>query len=112
MALARKWNLPDSSVRAIDQSRAYARALPRSASNVVCLANALAKRAGLYVGPVDSDEVEACIQQGRALLGVSDVVMGRACANLQIRVNSMTPDSGAAPAGPRTRRLRGPAAHA
>jgi putative nucleotidyltransferase with HDIG domain len=93
VALARKWMLPDTVVRSIEQSRAYVRALPRSSANVVCLANALAKKYRVYLGEIDDAEVDALIDEGRALLGLQDAVVARLCEGLVGRVQSLIPTS-------------------
>jgi len=72
VALAVKWSLPDEIVRGIRDAADYDSSDPHSQANAVRLANALAKREGVYVGSVDSDEIESQIFVGRALFGVDD----------------------------------------
>ncbi len=72
VALATKWGLPDSIGNSIRDSVDYDSSDPHSDANAVRLANALAKREGLYVGAVDEAEIESQIFVGRALFAVSD----------------------------------------
>lgn len=72
VALAAKWSLPDEIVRSIRDAADYDSTDPHSQANAVRLANALAKREGLYVGAVDSEEMEAQIFVGRALFNVDE----------------------------------------
>ena len=64
--LARKWNLPPEVASTLEGCNTYDCKKPRSSANIVCLANTLAKRSGLYVGDVDQDEVEKTDRRGPA----------------------------------------------
>ena len=44
-----------------------------SPANAVRFANALAKREGVYAGPVDMEQVETVLLIGRSMLGLDDV---------------------------------------
>ncbi len=87
--LARKWNLPPDVVQTLENCSAYDRQNPRTSANVIRLANGLAKRAGLYVGEVDRDEVERTIAAGQALVGLSNDTIDSTCRDIYVRVNSM-----------------------
>jgi putative nucleotidyltransferase with HDIG domain len=89
MALARKWQLPDDLTRAIEQSREYEPAVPRSTANVVRLANAMAKKHGLYMGDVDQVEIERAITTGRGLIRVTDELLVDISKGLYSRVGTL-----------------------
>jgi hypothetical protein len=55
----------------------------------VRFSNALAKREGLYVGPVDRDDAEALVMIGRSLLGVDEEVVGRLASGLAGRIKAL-----------------------
>jgi len=69
--IADQWRLPEAVVSAIRDLSAYEPLAGKSCQNVVRYANALAKREGIYLGPVDIDEVEVAVQEGRHFLGVT-----------------------------------------
>jgi putative nucleotidyltransferase with HDIG domain len=87
--LARKWNLPKDVIVTLENCNTYERTAPRSSANVVRLANALTKRAGLYVGAVDADEIEKVIAAGQALVGLSADVVDQTCRDIYARVATM-----------------------
>jgi putative nucleotidyltransferase with HDIG domain len=87
VALAVKWGLPDEIVRSIRDAADYDSADPHSEANAVCLANALAKREGLYVGPSDAEEIESQIFVGRALFSVDDEPLKYLTGYLKERVS-------------------------
>jgi putative nucleotidyltransferase with HDIG domain len=72
VALARSWELPEEILLAIARCERYSPEGPSSATSVVCLANALAKRAGIYAGEVDIAQVEALIYEGKQLFKLDD----------------------------------------
>ncbi len=66
--LVRSWKLNESIVHVVGSSGGYhGDAL---ATNIVCFANAMAKRQGRTVGPVDRDAVDALIAEGAERLGL------------------------------------------
>jgi putative nucleotidyltransferase with HDIG domain len=87
--LAKKWNLPREIACTLEACNSYDRSNARSAANVVCLANNLAKRAGLYVGDVDHDEVERLIATAPLVLGLSADVIDGTCSDIFARVATM-----------------------
>jgi putative nucleotidyltransferase with HDIG domain len=89
VALATKWKLPQDVVNAIEDCKRYDNDQPRSIANVVRLANALAKRAGLYVGQVSDAATEQIIITGRMLLKMSQPAVDGLCANLSGRVSTL-----------------------
>lgn len=99
--LARKWNLPPEVAKSIESCGAYDRENPKSSTNVVRLANALAKRVGLYMGDVDQKEIDRTVEAGQRLLGIKDEVMGDICREIYARVNTMVDPT------PTTRATRG-----
>lgn len=72
VALAVKWGLPESIGRSIRDAADYDSTEPHTEANAVRLANALAKREGIYVGDVDDEEIKSQIFVGRALFAVDD----------------------------------------
>jgi putative nucleotidyltransferase with HDIG domain len=72
VALAKKWMLPEAVVSTVANCSTYDEQTRCSIVNCVRLANALAKEAGLYVGPVEPAEVSDVLQSGQSVLGISD----------------------------------------
>jgi putative nucleotidyltransferase with HDIG domain len=89
VALATKWKLPAEVVRAIEDCKRYDKDKPRSIANVVCVANALAKRSGLYVGLVSDAALDQIITNGRLLLKMSAPALDGLCAGLPGRVSTL-----------------------
>ncbi|HEY0708499.1 MAG TPA: HDOD domain-containing protein, partial [Polyangia bacterium] len=87
--LAGKWNLPRELSSVLENCSTYDRSQPKSAANVVCLANNLAKRTGLYVGDVDHDEVERMIATAPVILGLPSDVIDGTCRDIFARVATM-----------------------
>ncbi len=70
VTLSTRWQLPQQAQRALRDWGAYDEAQPRSMSNIVRFANAVAKQKGLYVGKVNSEENDALVAAGAALVGM------------------------------------------
>jgi eukaryotic-like serine/threonine-protein kinase len=66
-AMARAWQLPDDVLFAIARSDRYSLDGSPTPVNLVCLANALAKRAGMYTEAVQPEELDAVIAEGMEL---------------------------------------------
>jgi putative nucleotidyltransferase with HDIG domain len=98
--LAKRWNLPADVVVTIENCTAYDRNIPRACGNVVRLANALCKRAGLYVGSVAADELEQTIESGQVIMGLQPGVSAAVSKDIYTRVATMYE---AAPRLPRVR---------
>lgn len=88
-ALARRWELAEEVSEVIASVDRYTVEKPRSTINVVRLANALAKREGLYVGKPKEAEIHDAIGAGRTLLGLTDQDLARVCNNLYGRVGTL-----------------------
>jgi putative nucleotidyltransferase with HDIG domain len=86
VALAEKWELPESVVKAIRDCGDYDAADRGCAANTVRFANAVAKREGLYVGPVDAEDNNALIMIGSSLLGFDEDFLKRVCQGLKERM--------------------------
>jgi putative nucleotidyltransferase with HDIG domain len=69
-ALARAWHLPDDVLTCIARSDRYSAEGRRAPLNMVCLANAMVKQAGIYTGPVDADELSTLVAEGMSVLGL------------------------------------------
>jgi len=71
-AMARAWQLPDEVLFAIARSDRYSIDGTASPVNLVCLANALVKRAGVYTRAVDETETAAVIAEGAELFKLTE----------------------------------------
>jgi hypothetical protein len=89
VALATKWKLPDEVVAAIENCKRYDSDRPRSTANVVRVANAMAKRSGLYVGAISDAVQEQVITTGRLLLKMSVPALDGLCRDLPSRVSTL-----------------------
>ena len=89
LALAEKWQLPDGILRCLQENLDYDNADRNALVNAVCFANALAKKVGVYVGPVDADDTDAIVMIGRSLIGVNDEVLKTLTKGLKDRVTGM-----------------------
>jgi|GEM_PF-5503764 len=89
VALARQWNLPPEISQAIDRCAAFDSLHPHDYANLVCLANAFAKRQGLYAGDVDNQQVGELVSEGQRLLALSDEAMSALGAGLYGRVGTL-----------------------
>jgi putative nucleotidyltransferase with HDIG domain len=89
LALAEKWQFPEQVVRCMQDVVEYDNADRTSLANAVCFANALAKKTGVYVGPVDADDVDAIVMIGRSLIGVNDEVLKTLTKGLKDRVTGL-----------------------
>ena len=75
VALARAWELPEEIMLAIARCERYSAEGPGTVTSVVCLANALAKRAGVYAGDTDVNQVETLIIEGKMLFKLDDAMI-------------------------------------
>jgi putative nucleotidyltransferase with HDIG domain len=87
--LARKWNLPPEVVGTIEECKAYDRGHPKSIANVVRLANALAKRAGLYAGETTQTEIDRTVDSGQHIVGLGADTVGKITKDIYARVATM-----------------------
>jgi putative nucleotidyltransferase with HDIG domain len=86
LALAEKWQLPDGILRCLQENLDYDNADRNSLVNAVVFANALAKKSGVYVGPMDADDIDAIVMIGRSLIGVNDEILKTLTKGLRDRV--------------------------
>jgi putative nucleotidyltransferase with HDIG domain len=89
IALAGKWQLPESIVRCMQENLDYDNSDRTSLVNAVVFSNALAKKCGVYVGLVDAEDVDAIVMIGRSLIGVNDEVLKTLTKSLKERVSGM-----------------------
>lgn len=82
-ALARAWLLPEDVLGCIAGSDRFAPGGMKATVNVVCLANAMAKQAGVYSGTFDAERNEALIKEGKSVLGLSDEAMEELKSSMQ-----------------------------
>ncbi|HET8934160.1 MAG TPA: HDOD domain-containing protein [Polyangiales bacterium] len=71
-AMARAWQLPDDVLFGIARSDRYSLDGTPTPVNLVCLANALAKRAGMNTRPVKPEEIDPVISEGMELFDLSE----------------------------------------
>jgi putative nucleotidyltransferase with HDIG domain len=106
-AVAAAWNLPPAIAEAILQCHAYDRGAGRDAcANLVRFANTLAKREGIYLGEVSSDEIIAAVLQGRVVLDVDEATETALLATLRERTHALTQTRAEARANDRPRAER------
>lgn len=86
LLVAAKWDMPLLVREGIGNISEFNADLPYAVANFVRLANALAKRAGIYVGPMVAEEVDRLIGEGQALLGFTADVLEEVCEGLAARV--------------------------
>jgi putative nucleotidyltransferase with HDIG domain len=72
LALARSWNLDEDVLIAIARSDRYMSESPASVTNVVCYANALAKKNGAVVGEFDVTHNDMLLREGATLFKLKD----------------------------------------
>jgi hypothetical protein len=72
IAVAKQWKLSPEVCKAIENCVEFDPVDRTCASNAVRFANALAKREGVYPGPVNAEEVETVLMIGRSMLGLDD----------------------------------------
>ena len=89
IALSEKWQLPEQVVRCVKDCTEYDNADRTSLVNAVCFANALAKKIGVYAGPIDADDVDALVMIGRSLIGISDDVLKTLSKGLKERISGL-----------------------
>jgi putative nucleotidyltransferase with HDIG domain len=89
LALAEKWQLPETILKCLQENLDYDNADRTSLVNAVVFANALAKKSGAYVGPVDADDIDAIVMIGRSLIGVNDDVLKTLTKGLKDRVTGL-----------------------
>jgi HD-like signal output (HDOD) protein len=71
-AMARAWQLPDEVLFAIARSDRYSIDGTPSPVNLVCLANAIVKRAGVYTRPVEDSEISGVIAEGSTIFHLTE----------------------------------------
>ncbi len=86
IAIARKWELPETVVKSVQRCDDYDAADRLSGVNAVRFANALAKREGIYLGAVDTADNDALIMIGCSLLGLDTSVIDRLVKDIHTRV--------------------------
>lgn len=87
LSLSKSWHLPVLVVQTVAVADSYDSTMPTSPANAVCLANALAKAAGLYAGQIDKGPVDKLIAEGRKLFALSDTDLETLTKGLKERVS-------------------------
>jgi putative nucleotidyltransferase with HDIG domain len=88
-ALVEKWQLPEGIQKCLAENLDYDNGDRTSLVNAVLFANALAKKTGIYVGPVDAEDIDALVMIGRSLIGVNDEVLKTLLKGLKDRVDGL-----------------------
>jgi putative nucleotidyltransferase with HDIG domain len=88
VALAERWDLPEEVITCLRSCDDYDVADRLSVVNVVRFANALAKRAGIYLGRVDHEDNNALIMIGTSLLGLDASTIERSTTGLQTQLDA------------------------
>jgi len=89
VVLAERWQLPGPIILCIKEAGEYDQANRQSLSNAVCFANALAKKSGIYAGPVDEEDNDALVMIGRSVIGISDDILRTLTKGLRERVTGL-----------------------
>ena len=89
LALAEKWQIGGEVLACMQAELDYDNTDRTSLVNAVCFANALAKKVGVYVGPMDADDVDAIVMIGRSLIGVNDDILKTLLKSLKDRVEGL-----------------------
>jgi putative nucleotidyltransferase with HDIG domain len=85
-AIARKWGLPEPVTHVIRDSGEYDTGDRFATANIVLLADTLAKREGIYIGPINAEELEQLTNTGKQLLALDDAVLERLVKDLGDKV--------------------------
>ncbi len=88
VAMAKSWRLPAEISTTVEKVDRYDTHQPGCTSNVVCLANALAKQLGLYVGEVEQPQTDEIVAAGQKLLQIDDGMLSELMAGVYERVGS------------------------
>jgi len=86
IALAEKWGLSASISRCIRDSVEFDTEDQGSLANVVCLANAICKQAGVLAGPCDLEQIKSMVTSGLSLMGLEQSVVDGLTASVKGRV--------------------------
>jgi putative nucleotidyltransferase with HDIG domain len=89
VALARSWNMDEDVLLAIARSDRYMSESPASITNVVCYANALAKKTGVFVGEFDADYNESLLREGATLFKLSAETIDAMIQELRTSTSAM-----------------------
>jgi putative nucleotidyltransferase with HDIG domain len=85
VALAQKWQLPETVCGAIHGSSEFDPGNRASLSNTVCFANAVAKTCGISTRD-DKDEAGALLMIGKSVLGLDDELIQKLVKSLESRM--------------------------
>jgi HD-like signal output (HDOD) protein len=89
VVLAEKWALPPPIIACVKEAAEYDQANRHSLANAVCFANALAKKSGIYAGPLDAEDNDALVMIGRSVIGISDDILRTLTKGLRERVTGL-----------------------
>lgn len=79
LLVAAQWELPALVRHALADPAQYDREDRTAVANIVRLANALAKQAGIHIGGGDAGEVDGLVDNGAGLLGVPSMLLPKLC---------------------------------
>jgi putative nucleotidyltransferase with HDIG domain len=89
VVLAERWQLPPPIVTCIKEAAEYDQGNRHSLANAVCFSNSLAKKAGIYAGPIDAEDNDALVMIGRSVIGISDDILRTLTKGLRERVTGL-----------------------
>ncbi|MBI4511826.1 MAG: HDOD domain-containing protein [Deltaproteobacteria bacterium] len=84
-----EWGLPGFLAEVVQESASYKLNERVCPANLVCFANAMAKKMRIYPGEAPPHEVHATIMIGRSVLGIDEDVVERLCTGLEDRVKDL-----------------------
>jgi len=70
--VSKEWNLPELVCEAVRMSGEFAPDTEASCADLVCLANAVVKREGIWAGDLDEEHNDSLIKNGADRFGFSD----------------------------------------
>lgn len=83
IAVVKHWNMSSQVCAAVKDCVEFDPVDRLSAANAVRVANALAKREGVYAGEFDADQIDTVLMIGRSLLGLDDNAIDSLCEALR-----------------------------
>ena len=86
MAPAKSWQLPGAIIMCIKEAAECDQGNRLSLANAVCFSNALAKKSGIYAGPLDAEDNDALVIIRRSVIGISDDILRTLTKGLRERV--------------------------
>lgn len=86
IAIVDKWQVPETVVEAVHNCVDYNTDNPTCLSNIVCLANNLAKKLGIYIDYFDMDKAQKMVSDGQPLLNLDNEALEVLSEDLELPV--------------------------